>query len=254
MQTWAAAPHCPLPWGSALRPWYLSGVCRPRLPTPGCPPQAAASRCATTKRSAPAGRWPMLACPDTGRSGRAHADTRGGCATHAQGCLREGLGPRNGQVGGGQIWAGADGAGGLGLLPPLHSPAQDLASPWSPRSTAGPSCPVPWLRAWCSADGPPPPGRPGSCICLPSAPAGDPLVPGAPGPSPEAEEDPGEAFEFEDSDEEDVSAGLGVPCPAPERDAEPPLTHCDSAPCSGKVFLGTLGLNSRCLDPRGAES
>ncbi|XP_076717290.2 rho guanine nucleotide exchange factor 10-like protein isoform X5 [Callospermophilus lateralis] len=61
---------------------------------------------------------------------------------------------------------------------------------------------------------------------------GDPLLPGAPGPSPEAEEDPGEAFEFEDSDEEDISAGLRVPCPAPETGAEPHLTHRDSAPCT----------------------
>uniref|UniRef100_A0A8C8Z3Y8 Rho guanine nucleotide exchange factor 10 like n=1 Tax=Prolemur simus TaxID=1328070 RepID=A0A8C8Z3Y8_PROSS len=60
---------------------------------------------------------------------------------------------------------------------------------------------------------------------------GDQLVPGVPGPSPELEDDPGEAFEFDDSDdEEDTSTGLAVPSLPPERDADPPLIHFDSAP------------------------
>ncbi|XP_047404012.1 rho guanine nucleotide exchange factor 10-like protein isoform X1 [Sciurus carolinensis] len=69
--------------------------------------------------------------------------------------------------------------------------------------------------------------------------AGDPEVPGAPGPFPEAEDDAGEAFEFEDSDEEDIGTGLAVPCPAPERDAEPPLIHFDSAPCTDPAPAAT---------------
>ncbi|XP_036900976.1 rho guanine nucleotide exchange factor 10-like protein isoform X3 [Sturnira hondurensis] len=61
---------------------------------------------------------------------------------------------------------------------------------------------------------------------------GDQLVPeGGLGPSSEAEDDPGEAFQFEDSDDdEDTSAGLGVPSIAPEKDPDAPLIHLDSAP------------------------
>ncbi|XP_015421335.1 PREDICTED: rho guanine nucleotide exchange factor 10-like protein [Myotis davidii] len=65
----------------------------------------------------------------------------------------------------------------------------------------------------------------------PQAAAGDQLVPGGGlGPSPEAEDDPGEPFEFDDSDDdEDTSAGLGVPGVAPE-DTDAPLIHLDAAP------------------------
>ncbi|XP_053431167.1 rho guanine nucleotide exchange factor 10-like protein isoform X2 [Nycticebus coucang] len=60
---------------------------------------------------------------------------------------------------------------------------------------------------------------------------GDQLVPGVPGPSPELEDDPGEAFEFDDSDdEEDTSAGLGVPSFPSEKDTDPPLIDFDSTP------------------------
>uniref|UniRef100_A0A452SB49 Rho guanine nucleotide exchange factor 10 like n=1 Tax=Ursus americanus TaxID=9643 RepID=A0A452SB49_URSAM len=60
---------------------------------------------------------------------------------------------------------------------------------------------------------------------------------------PEAEDDPGEAFEFDDSDDdEDTSTGLGVPGVAPDKDIDDaPLIHLDSAPITGKVFLGALG-------------
>uniref|UniRef100_A0A452V740 Rho guanine nucleotide exchange factor 10-like protein n=1 Tax=Ursus maritimus TaxID=29073 RepID=A0A452V740_URSMA len=77
----------------------------------------------------------------------------------------------------------------------------------------------------------------------PPRPWGDQLVPGGPGPSPEAEDDPGEAFEFDDSDDdEDTSTGLGVPGVAPDKDIDDaPLIHLDSAPITGKVFLGGLG-------------
>ncbi|KAM5321058.1 rho guanine nucleotide exchange factor 10-like protein isoform 1-T8 [Glossophaga mutica] len=66
----------------------------------------------------------------------------------------------------------------------------------------------------------------------PQAAAGDQLVPeGGLGPSSEAEDDPGEAFQFDDSDDdEDTSAGLGVPRVAPEKDTDAPLIHLDSAP------------------------
>lgn len=66
----------------------------------------------------------------------------------------------------------------------------------------------------------------------PQAAAGDQLVPeGGLGPSSEAEDDPGEAFQFDDSDDdEDTSAGLGVPSVAPEEDTDAPLIHLDSAP------------------------
>lgn len=84
---------------------------------------------------------------------------------------------------------------------------------------------------------------PGPAAANSSPLAGDQLVPGGPGPSPEAEDDPGEAFEFDDSDDdEDTSAGLGVPGVAPEKDIDDaPLIHLDSAPITGKVFLGALG-------------
>ncbi|KAF6107504.1 Rho guanine nucleotide exchange factor 10 like [Phyllostomus discolor] len=67
----------------------------------------------------------------------------------------------------------------------------------------------------------------------PQAATGDQLLPeGGLGPSSEAEDDPGEAFQFDDSDDdEDTSAGLGVPSVvAPEKDADAPLIHLDSAP------------------------
>lgn len=66
----------------------------------------------------------------------------------------------------------------------------------------------------------------------PQATTGDQLVPeGGLGPSSEAEDDPGEAFQFDDSDDdEDTSAGLGVPSVAPEEDTDAPLIHLDSAP------------------------
>ncbi|XP_045715753.1 rho guanine nucleotide exchange factor 10-like protein isoform X2 [Phyllostomus hastatus] len=66
----------------------------------------------------------------------------------------------------------------------------------------------------------------------PQAATGDQLPEGGLGPSSEAEDDPGEAFEFDDSDDdEDTSAGLGVPSVvAPEKDADAPLIHLDSAP------------------------
>ncbi|XP_070260304.1 rho guanine nucleotide exchange factor 10-like protein isoform X3 [Myotis yumanensis] len=65
----------------------------------------------------------------------------------------------------------------------------------------------------------------------PQAATGDQLVPGGGlGPSPEEEDDPGELFEFDDSDDdEDTSAGLGVPGVAPE-DTDAPLIHLDAAP------------------------
>lgn len=67
---------------------------------------------------------------------------------------------------------------------------------------------------------------------------GDQLVPeGGLGPSSGAEDDPGEAFEFDDSDDdEDTSAGLGIPSVAPEKDTDDPLIHLDSAPVTGKVL------------------
>ncbi|XP_071076953.1 rho guanine nucleotide exchange factor 10-like protein isoform X2 [Desmodus rotundus] len=66
----------------------------------------------------------------------------------------------------------------------------------------------------------------------PQAASGDQLVPeGGLGPSSGAEDDPGEAFEFDDSDDdEDTSAGLGIPSVAPEKDTDDPLIHLDSAP------------------------